>query len=63
MNDDPDTLARIRNEAAKKFATETEHIEINADTASAEIIIYNIRFMAYNSGWRDGFEAARKEKA
>lgn len=45
----------IRNEesdAANYYCETTEHVELNADSASAETIIRNIRFMAFASGYR-----------
>lgn len=41
-------------ESGLAFAKCTEHVALNADTASAEDIIHNMRFMAHSIGFDAG---------
>lgn len=56
ISDDP--ITNMANDAANKFADESEHIALNADSADAETLIRNMRFMAYGIGFEDGYRRA-----
>jgi hypothetical protein len=57
-----DQLNKTASEKATKYASEIEHIALNADTADAEAIIHNIRFMAYATGFKEGFKWKTEEE-
>jgi len=53
MSEDP--VCNAANKAGNKFVQETQHVCL-LETENAEVMIRNMRFMAYSSGFQDGVE-------
>lgn len=56
-------LSKAANKAAREFSTETEHVQLNATDVDADVIIAQIRFMAFACGFAGGaeWEASRSK--
>lgn len=48
------------NVEARKYARGTEHVQLNAEAATADEIIESIRFMSYHAGYTDGIRIGLK---